>query len=760
MNFAKIALVMTAAFCLGAASAGAKSAILQTGSGRPVTVVDSIESRIIAQDNYYAGGDPEYPIERTSPNKLCFFVVVRQGKVADNTNRYTFLMWNIRGGRIDPTPHQVLEIASKTNRPGIAAARWLDNDTIAFLGTMGSSPTQVFRLKVSNHALSQLTHSETNIRNFDITSDGRTVAYINEAPVHQLFAGKAARDGVVVTNQSIWQLLNGRTAEWWQGDGNLYIVREGETDRMVVLKDSVRSFWSKVHISPNGRFAIVTANPFGNPGIWGKYDDEEIKTIVRDFHYGGAEKSILQRYWLVDIDSGSGRVLLNSPVSRTVRTDVAWAPDSNSIAISGVFLPLSSGAIDGSDTKRSDWAVIVDRSGSVINKLGNGDFIFKGWSMDSGSLMADQMDNGHRVRVQWSDPLSNVSKKMAAPSADNQLTVSVREDLNTPPQLWASAMPRRDPIKILDFNPQFKFLKFAPVKTFHWQDPSGHDRAGGLYLPVGYIEGTRYPLVLQTHGWNPKRFSIDGRYSSGFAAQALAAKGIMVLQIDEEAFDVPGDNGIDKIKDVVSSMEAAIHALDDKSQIDPTRVGIVGFSVTGITVKYALSHSVFKFAAAAVEDENDMGYLQYITQVNDTSSGPIREEWYRHLNGGYPFGAGLAKWGDRAPAFNADKVSTPMRIVIQSTPAVLNEWEWYAAMRLLNKPVDMVYTPDGDHILVKPWERMIAQGGNVDWFSFWLTGARDADPEKAEQYKRWDGLCHQQEVNLGVLNLPCSSESN
>jgi hypothetical protein len=29
----------------------------------------------------------------------------------------------------------------------------------------------------------------------------------------------------------------------------------------------------------------------------------------------------------------------------------------------------------------------------------------------------------------------------------------------------------------------------------------------------------------------------------------------------------------------------------------------------------------------------------------------------------------------------------------------------------------------------------------VDWFDFWLNGHEDPDPEKADQYRRWRGLC-------------------
>ena len=76
---------------------------------------------------------------------------------------------------------------------------------------------------------------------------------------------------------------------------------------------------------------------------------------------------------------------------------------------------------------------------------------------------------------------------------------------------------------------------------------------------------------------------------------------------------------------------------------------------------------------------------------------------------------------------------------------ILSEWEWFAGLSRLGKPVDLIYLPDGSHILVKPWERMVSQQGAVDWFRFWLKGEEDLDPAKAEQYTRWRELRKLQE---------------
>ncbi len=101
-----------------------------------------------------------------------------------------------------------------------------------------------------------------------------------------------------------------------------------------------------------------------------------------------------------------------------------------------------------------------------------------------------------------------------------------------------------------------------------------------------------------------------------------------------------------------------------------------------------------------------------------------------------------------SPGFSVDRVQTPFRIVSpRSGISVLMEWEWFAALTRLGKPVELVMLEDGEHILQKPWDRMVSQQGNVDWFDFWLNGHEDPDPTKAEQYARWRELRKLQEEN-------------
>ncbi len=197
----------------------------------------------------------------------------------------------------------------------------------------------------------------------------------------------------------------------------------------------------------------------------------------------------------------------------------------------------------------------------------------------------------------------------------------------------------------------------------------------------------------------------------------------------------------------MAAYEGAIDYLANLGYIDRGRVGIIGFSRTGQTVKYTLTHSNYRFAAATVADGNDAGYFQYLSVAN---SYPVAAADDEALNGGAPFGDGLASWLKNSPSFALARVFTPVRLEANQPGSLAWAWEWFAGLSRLNKPVDLMYMPDATHVLVKPWNRMASQQGNVDWFDFWLNDFEDGDPAKARQYARWRKLRKLQEQNNNV----------
>ncbi len=182
-------------------------------------------------------------------------------------------------------------------------------------------------------------------------------------------------------------------------------------------------------------------------------------------------------------------------------------------------------------------------------------------------------------------------------------------------------------------------------------------------------------------------------------------------------------------------IEAAIDHLDSLGLIDRERVGLIGFSRTCFHVLYTLTHSSYPIRAAAITDGVDFGYLQYLLW------GRLGiDQEYAGINGGPPWGGNFGAWRERAPGFNLDRVTAPLRLEAITTGSVLGEWEPYAGLLLQHKPAELFVIPGGEHILVKPWERLASQGGNADWFRFWLKNEEDPDPAKREQYARWREL--------------------
>jgi hypothetical protein len=181
----------------------------------------------------------------------------------------------------------------------------------------------------------------------------------------------------------------------------------------------------------------------------------------------------------------------------------------------------------------------------------------------------------------------------------------------------------------------------------------------------------------------------------------------------------------------MAAYEGAIDELDRRGLIDPSRVGLIGFSRTAYKVAYTLTHSKYHFAAATLADGFEGGYVNYVLfQAVDSV-------W---VNGGLPSDDFLQSWLKRSPGFNLDKVIAPVRIEEYAYGSLLGGWEWFSGLSFRDKPVELIWIPFGTHLLVKPWERLVSQQGNVDWFDYWLNGRSDPDPAKREQYQRWERM--------------------
>jgi dipeptidyl aminopeptidase/acylaminoacyl peptidase len=711
-----------------------------SGTVRPVTMADAITMTRLADPDYVNGADSQGRVAQFSPDGKQFVIIVRRGNLEQNTNEYEMLLWRCDRIGDQSFPRRILKMESSSNRPAIENVTWLaDNRTVAFLGEQPEELHQVYAFDTETAALRKVTNHTTNIVSYGISPDGTRVAFIAEPPTKPLF-DLQARHGALVTSQPLIDLLlnrvNSRALLLWFRDDSGYV-------RQLSVPETA-SYFDSPALSPDGRFIAVRAVVSDVPPIWKSYSD----TLLQDYTKPAMSKgqdTWLSRYAVVDTQTGKSRFLLNSPV-RSVNTLIAWSPDSKSVVLAGAYLPLENTYGEERRLRESkSFAVEVNPQDGSVTKISREDQIIQKFTNDyERSLRWDRQSHcvvfgfstvypvpGVKPQVDFCKTGGGWRVAAQVPSESAHPTIILEEGMNMPPRVFASDKKTQEKQMLYDLNPNFAKLQFGHVEEIEWQGYGGHAVKGGLYFPVGYQAGKRYPLVIQTHFWTRKKFWIDGPWTTTFAAQPLAGKEIMVLQVDESEEDL---GKFREIRRESANLDAAVDDLNRRGLIDPERVGIIGFSRTCLFVEYALTHSNHHFRAAAIADGVDDGYFQYLMFAN---SSPVLTQYTERANGGKPYGDGLDSWKRRASGFNLQRVNAPVRIMARNPESVLLEWEWFAGLTLLQKPVEMVYIQDGTHILQKPWDRLTSQDGNVDWFAFWLNGDEDSDPEKADQFTRW-----------------------
>jgi dipeptidyl aminopeptidase/acylaminoacyl peptidase len=735
-----IKLVAAIAVLMAAEKGGGASDQLES---RRVTVPDVIRMTRLGDVENSAGDDPIDRVARFSPDGRKFVVVLRKGNLENNTNEYSILLWDTDTlARPQAAPRPLLTRSSSSNRAAIKNVKWLsDNRSIAFLAEGPNELQQLYVLDIRTRILRKFTNHASNLIAYSITPDGASFAFEAEEPDRSVWNKDTMRNGLFVTNQLLFNILADKNIfpEPFGGP-RLYFQGRGRPTESLATNDTIDNLGSKLCISPDGRYLLLSTRVIEVPESWKDYSDAWIHTQATQPLKPG-EATWLERFELIDTRTGRNRVLLNSPLKGIVGPKAAWMPDSRSAILSGLYLPLEDTIGEIREVRKSaTFSVEAEVASGETIEISRRDLKLVGWDEGTRSLAftSSKSDTGKRSRSKvyfrksggsWRE-VSEFSQQERARMLPD---VVLEEDMNTPPRIFSISPAENQKNLLLDLNPQFRGLHFAKEEEVHWKARDGADLRGGLYYPVDYVQGKRYPLVIQTHAFNPNRFWIDGPWTTAFAAQPLAGKDILVLQADES---YENENSPEEVDREVARLETAIDALDQRGLIDRERVGIIGFSRTCLFVKYALTHSKYHFAAASVTDGIDGGYFQYLIASGISALDYIQEG----LNGGTPWGVGMKSWLRRSPGFNMGEVQTPLLITALNPTSLLGEWEWFAALHRLAKPVELVMTKAGDHVLQKPWDRMVSQQGNVDWFAFWLKDEEDPDPAKGEQYVRWRKL--------------------
>lgn len=241
-------------------------------------------------------------------------------------------------------------------------------------------------------------------------------------------------------------------------------------------------------------------------------------------------------------------------------------------------------------------------------------------------------------------------------------------------EIWQVGVDGRDPCWLWAYNETMADVEFADSQTIEYQDANGDPQKSVLFLPAGYTEGDRAPLVVDVYGGIKPS---DGGRMFNVYAQLLASRGYAVLYPD---MPLRGPNPMSQFPGLTIP---AVNRTVELGYVDPDRVAVQGQSYGAYTVLGLITQTdIFKAALA-----------QAPCMANMTSNYALAVGLCESGQGGM----GGTPWEKRntyienSPFFYLDRVKTPLLMVCGSEDKVACSQgkEVYVGLRRLGKRVEL-----------------------------------------------------------------------
>jgi hypothetical protein len=732
-------------------------------SKQPFTVRDSIEWTYVLPVSTDAGSSSR-DVALFSPQRSYLVLQTRRGDLDRNVNVESLLLYVTReleafsAGRISVPPHAapVVTVNAARDEDSLAAVQWLGDARLGWIAKGSNDRKQAFAVGVPGEAPTQLTASETDVVGF-AEAEG-IVAYYACVP-------HVKQRPLVVRVESFAEALppmdNNEEGCYQTTPIELFVRQKDQRSSRVALPP-MRLFphLKRIWMAPNGKSAVILAPAVNAPASWAEYitpDPEQLGYTAQWVRSDATSMDLINRtrYLLADLTDGTVRPLLDAPSGQVSQNftppEVFWRKDGRSVVVSNTYLPLDGSTGDARIERASRPAIAEVDIASGASRVIEWEPVASDLQTPVSSPIvafdwdgaADRLAVIHETRVDGAVERRSYTREAARWRRDSwerktrgRLVVEQTQGLNERPKIRVAMGPAAKRRLLFDPNPRAERLTFGATRVFRWKDANGISWTGGLMFPPGYESSRRYPLIVQTHGFTPAKFLLDGPMYDGqggtaFAAQAFASAGFVVLQIEDNPATITQDECEGPA--VAEGFNSGIEQLVREGLADPTRVGLIAFSRTGYHALHLVARHPTLLRALSLSDTLHAGYSVFLFNVNTSASADLAR-----LTLGNPTVPNVGDWFARNPLYSLAQSTAAVRL--ENMGIGLGLWEPYAILKQAGRPVEFVVYPDGSHVLQKPQERLESQGGTVDWFRFWLQGYEDDDSSKVEQYRRWRGL--------------------
>ena len=560
------------------------------------------------------------------------------------------------------------------------------------------------------------------------TSDGKAVLFLKQADgVVQVWRAEADGSGSRAVTRSPDDVLDFRIGV--DGRSVIYKTQPGlRTGLEAIEAEAKNGFHYDDRFSP-----MAASRPFV-PGPL------PYRTWVQPDAPGAeAREADSSQEALFGWDPAAPRGALTGATSR--RGEMAW------LAVEGEHFPprmrLSARMADGRTVTCSSPACDAHVSDLWWTQDGRLRFLHReGWDLEATAIY--EWKPGHsaprRIFV-TNDVLTNCLPVERG-------VICLREGSLQPRSISQIDLPSGRETPLFDPNPEFRSLRLGRVERLHWRNALGLEAFGDLILPVGYVPGKRYPLIVVQY---ESRGFLRGGTGDDYPIQLFAAHGFAVLSFNRPpniglmaqagtlaAAQRANDKDYADRRSVEAALEAGIKLLVDRGIVDPDRMGITGLSDGASTANFALINSHLFQAAAFSSCCWDSSLA--------ISVGPGA---MKHFAQSYP---GVLSdddpiWDPVSIAKNAAHLNVPMLIQV-SDGELLSALTAFTALRDHHQPADMYVFPGEYHVKWQPAHRLAVYRRSLAWFQFWL-GSEEPIDAPSDELDRWKALRRERPQAVG-----------
>lgn len=304
-------------------------------------------------------------------------------------------------------------------------------------------------------------------------------------------------------------------------------------------------------------------------------------------------------------------------------------------------------------------------------------------------------------------------------AARKPMAVFEGSSISTPGRLYALDLNSAKSTLLLDPGKEMlENVEFGQTQEWNFINSRGTTIYGRIYYPPGYDPSKKYPVIVNYYGGtSPTNRAFGGRYpkniwaAEGYMVYVLQPSGSTGFGQDFSALHVNGW-GREAIDDIIEGTKKFLEAFPSA---DAENVGCIGASYGGFTTMTLQTRTdIFKTAISHAG-------------ISDISSYWGEGYW------GYSYSSGATRYSypwnrkdiyvDNSPLFNADKFRNSILLLhgTDDTNVPVGEsLQFYAALKILGKEVEMVLISGENHHILDYKKRLQWHDTIMAWFDYKL----------------------------------------